>query len=97
MAYNKPHFCLVLEGFVVLQIIKLGRCGREEWKCSLKWEQGLTAVSCPGAHSAVLLHTEIAFHIFEDWNSAASIETIVTARILISFITTVNINKTVFL
>lgn len=77
MAYNKPHFCLVLEGLVVLQVIKLGRCGREELKCSPKWGQGLTAISYS---SAVLLHIEVAFCIFEDWNSTASAETVVTAK-----------------
>lgn len=97
MAYNKPRFCLVLEGLVVLQIINSGRCGREELKYSPKWEQGLIAASCPRAPTAVLLHTEISFYIFEDWNSAASDETVVTAKILISFVPTSNSNRTAFL
>lgn len=97
VAYNKPHFCLVLEGLVVLQVIKLGRCGGEELKYSPKWEQGLIATSCLKAPAAVLLHTEVAFYIFEDWNSTVSVETLVTAKILISFIPTGNVDKPAFL
>lgn len=51
-------------------------------------------VSCLRAPAAVLLHTEVAFCIFEDWNLTASVEAVVTAKILISFVTTANINKT---
>lgn len=97
MACNKPHFCLVLEGLVVLQVIKSGRCGREELKYSPKWEQGLIAVSCLRAPTAVLLHTEVAFYIFEDWNSTVSVKSVVTAKILISFTPTGSIDKPAFL
>ena len=52
----------------------------------------LVSVSCPGAHVAVLLHMEVSFYVFEDWNSATAVENIVTARVLTSFIPIANIN-----